>query len=238
MKGTELEKYEPIGPAVWRKFAQLLPLHTEGLRTNFIVQACNRDEYDHAVECAGGRFIEVGGDEGATARELKDAYDPERVAAYYYTLKSNSGVPLEDFVEIAHKVGSPVILDACGTPPPKDGICPFIDLYEILLKKARHIAGELKKISGVNIRIDNIIDQEGVPRIPLCAVKIDEKKYGMSTKELHLSLLKGSPGIMTVNEPYFLIDNYQGIFSINPQFLTKREENEIIDRIIKLAKNT
>ena len=48
MKGTELENYKPIGPAVWRKYAQLLPLHTEFLRTGFMVQTCNRDEYDRA----------------------------------------------------------------------------------------------------------------------------------------------------------------------------------------------
>ena len=44
MKGTELEKYEPKGPAVWRDIAQTLPVRSEGLKTEFIVQKCNRDE--------------------------------------------------------------------------------------------------------------------------------------------------------------------------------------------------
>jgi L-seryl-tRNA(Ser) seleniumtransferase len=294
---------------LWRKYAQLLPLHTEGLRTGFIVQVCNRDEYDHAVECAGGKFIEVGGDQGVTEEELGDAYNPERVAALYYTLKSNSGLPLEKFVKIAHELGTPVILDACGAPPPKDGVCPFIamgvdlvsysggkdvagpnnsgilvgrkdliklahlqsypfegvgrpgkmsretivglvtalkmyverddsDLYDVLFKKAIYMADELNKIPGVNVRIDNITDREDVPRIPLCAVKTDKKNYGKSTKDLYLALLKGNPSIMTVNEPYFLIENYHGVLSVNPQFLAEGEEDKIIDRIMKLAKNT
>jgi len=309
MKGTELENYEPIGPAVWRKYAQLIPLHTEGLRTGFIVQACNRDEYDHVVECAGGRFIEIGGDEGATVEELRNAYDPEMVAAYYYTLKSNSGLPLEEFVTVANEVGAPIILDACGAPPPKDGVCPFIamgvdlvsysggkavagpnnsgilagrrdliklahlqsypfegvgrpakmsretivglvtalkmyverddsDLYGVLLMKAEYMAKKLNKIPGVSVSIENVTDREGVPKIPLCAVKTDEAKYGMSTTELHLALLEGDPSIMTVNEPYFLIDKYHGVFSVNPQFLADGEDDKIIERIMELAKST
>jgi hypothetical protein len=43
---------------------------------------------------------------------------------------------------------------------------------------------------------------------------------------------------VTVNEPYFLIENYHGVFSVNPQFLAEGEEDKIIDRIMKLAKNT
>jgi L-seryl-tRNA(Ser) seleniumtransferase len=307
MKGTELENYEPRGPAIWRKYAQLLPLHTEGLRTGFIVQACNRDEYDHAVNCAGGRFTEVGGKQGATVEELKDIYDPENIAAFYYTLKSNSGLSLEEYVKTAHELGSPVILDACGAPPPKDGFCPFIktgvdlvaysggkevagpnnsgiligkreliklahlqsypfegvgrpgkmsretivglvvalemyvnkddsDLYNILLAKAKLIANAIGKISGVDVRIDYITDPEGAPRIPLCAVKTNETKYGMTTTELHIELLKGIPSIMTVNEPYFLIDDYHGVFSINPQFLAEGEEDKIINKIRELRK--
>ena len=111
------------------------------------------------------------------------------------------------------------------------------DLYGDLLKKAQYMAGELNKISGVKVRIDNITDKEGAPRIPLCAVKTDETQYGMSTKELHLALLKGDPSIMTVHEPYFLLDNYHGIFSINPQFLAEEEDKKIIKRIIDLSQN-
>jgi hypothetical protein len=108
----------------------------------------------------------------------------------------------------------------------------------MLLKKARYMADELNKIPGMNVRIDNITDMEGAPRIPLCAVKTDETKFGMSTTKLHLALLKGNPGIMTVNEPYFLIDNYHGVFTVNPQFLAEGEDDKIVKRIIELSKNT
>jgi uncharacterized pyridoxal phosphate-dependent enzyme len=126
MKGTELEEYEPRGRAVWQHVIQRLPAHTEGLRTIFIVQRANRDEYDHAVEMAGGRFVEVGTEEGATEQDLDEAYDPERIAAYYYTVQPSSKVlPLDTVVKIAHKNNAPVIVDASAELPPKSNLRYF-----------------------------------------------------------------------------------------------------------------
>jgi uncharacterized pyridoxal phosphate-dependent enzyme len=294
MKGTELENYEPIGPAVWRKLAQRLPLHTKGLKTDFIVQKCNRDEYDHAVECAGGRFIEVGDKNGASIQELRDAFVKEKTAAFYYTLKSSSGLPLDEYVKIAHAYGVPVILDASVIVPPKNGKLDFVEMgvdlvcisggktlsgpnntgilvgrkdliklahlqsypfegvgrsakmcretivgliaaYEVFkkrdevefensnIRKAEYIKNELKKIYGISAYVNQ-------PN-PLCIVKADKIKYGLSTKELYQSLLEGDPSIMTVFEPYFLIEDFHDVLSINPHFLTEEEIKIIIKRV-------
>ena len=51
-------------------------MHTEGLRTEFIVQRSNRKIYDHAVECAGGKFVEVGTVDGTDEREFHEAFNP------------------------------------------------------------------------------------------------------------------------------------------------------------------
>ena len=59
MKGTELEEYDPLSQGRWSHVSMRLPMHTEGLRTEFIVQRECRNAYDHSVECAGGRFVEV-----------------------------------------------------------------------------------------------------------------------------------------------------------------------------------
>jgi L-seryl-tRNA(Ser) seleniumtransferase len=81
------------------------------------------------VECVGGRFIEVGGDDGATEAELDDAYNPERTAAYYYTVRSAAAsLPLETVVKIAHKHGVPVIVDAAAELPPKMKLTQYIEL--------------------------------------------------------------------------------------------------------------
>jgi len=126
MKGTELEEYEPKGQSRWNHITQRLPMHTEGLRTEFIIQKSNRNEYDHAVECAGGRFVEVGTEDGATEEDLAAAYDPERTAAYFYTVQPTSKcLPVESVVKVAHSVGAPVIVDASAELPPKENLTKY-----------------------------------------------------------------------------------------------------------------
>jgi len=117
---TELEKYNPLELESWTPIIQRLPMHTEGLRTDFIVQRSNRNVYDHAVECAGGRFVEVGSEDGASPEELDEAFDPAKTAAYYITDRSSRGhLPLLKVVEVAHGNGVPVIVDAASELPPR-----------------------------------------------------------------------------------------------------------------------
>jgi len=127
MKGTELEKYDPLEPKTLTHLTQKLPMHTEGLRTEFIVQKADRNIYDHAVECAGGRLIEVGTAEGATEKELDDAFNPEKTAAYYFTVRSAyKCLPLKTVIKTAHKHGVPVIVDAAAENPPKKNLRRYI----------------------------------------------------------------------------------------------------------------
>lgn len=298
MKGTELEDYEPRGPAVWRKLAQRLPMRSEGLRTEFVVQKWNRDEYDHAVEIAGGRFVEVGDENGATEEEIEAGFT-ENTAALYYTYKSKPlGLPLEKLIEIAHRHKVPILIDAAGLPPPKSGLTKFsglrVDLtcfcggktiagpnnsgmlsgradlvklahlqsypfegvgrpskmsretivgliaaLKIYLesddsgviserkKKAEKLSSELDSIPGVT----SYIDFSGTAKSPLACVKADKPVCGKDTKELFQALIDGEPSVMSVYEPYFLIEDYHGLFTLNPHFLSDAEVDIIIRRI-------
>lgn len=113
MKNTDLEKHDPLKPQSWHRIIQKLPLHTEGLKTKFIVQANNRNTYDHAVECAGGELIEAGNKEKVEKHDLIDAYIEEETAAYYFTVKPSSDIlPLKVVANIAHDHDIPVIVDS------------------------------------------------------------------------------------------------------------------------------
>ena len=113
MKGTELEDHDPLGPRDWIPLAQRLPMHTEGLKTEFIVQAVNRNTYDHAVECTGARLAEAGTKEKTTQRDLSDAFNEDRTAGYYYTITASGGkLSIKDVAEVAHSHGVPLIVDA------------------------------------------------------------------------------------------------------------------------------
>jgi len=144
MRGSELENFEPRYPDRWRKLAQRLPLHTDGLRTEFIVQKVNRFSYDFAVECAGGRMVEVGSKEGTTVKDLESAYNPETTAAYYFTAHgSKRGISLEKMVEVAHRHGVPVIVDAAPDLRPKSIFRYYIDKGAdlVLFSGGKHLGG-------------------------------------------------------------------------------------------------
>ena len=123
MKGTELENYDPLELETWGGIAKRLPAHTEGLRTEFIVQRTNRNVYDHAVEFAGGTVVEA----DPTEEALNKAYHKDRTAAYYYTVRSGAdALPLETVVKVAHGNGAPVIVDAAAELPPRKNLKKYI----------------------------------------------------------------------------------------------------------------
>ena len=112
MRGTELEDYDPLSLGGWTHLIQRLPLHTEGLRNEFIVLGDSRSEYDHAVEAAGGIRVQAGDKTGVSSGDLEAAYS-DKTAAYYYTLYAfKDQFPLDEFVKIAHSHGVPAIVDA------------------------------------------------------------------------------------------------------------------------------
>jgi D-glucosaminate-6-phosphate ammonia-lyase len=140
MRGTELENYYPINMRGWSHITMKLPLQTEGLKTEFIVQKTNRNSYDYSVALAGGVFKEV----ESTVEALDEAFDPERTAGYYYTARNLSGSqPLEKVIEIAKKHKAPVIVDAAAEIPPKRKLKLYIDKGADLVSYSggKHLAG-------------------------------------------------------------------------------------------------
>jgi L-seryl-tRNA(Ser) seleniumtransferase len=113
MRGTKLGEYNPLDKPSWAHIIQRLPMHSEGLPTEFVVLEDSRTEYDHAIEAVGGKPVEAGTKEGVTVDDLHKAFKPGKTAAYYYTLYAfKDQVPIKDFVEVAHSHGVPAIVDA------------------------------------------------------------------------------------------------------------------------------
>lgn len=113
MRGSELEEYDPLDPTEWTHLIQRLPMHTEGLSTEFVVLADSRSEYDHAIEAVGGKPVEAGSRDVVRVEDLDRVYHDGKTAAYYYTLYSwKDQIPLSTFVKVAHSHGIPTIVDA------------------------------------------------------------------------------------------------------------------------------
>jgi len=95
------------------------------------------------------------------------------------------------------------------------------------MKTSKKITEELNAIPGIT----SYIDYSGTARNPLACVKTDKSVCGVSTSELFQVLIDGEPSIVTVYEPYFLLENYHGLFTVNPQFLSEEETETVIRRI-------
>ncbi len=111
-KGTELEDHDPLGDSSWVKIIQRLPMHTNDLRNEFIILGDSRSEYDHAIECAGGKRIVAGSSEIVTVQDLKNVYNEDKTAALYYTITPTAKMSIQEFCDVAHQLGVPAIVDA------------------------------------------------------------------------------------------------------------------------------
>lgn len=309
MKGTELEEYDPLKPETWSHIILRLPAHTEGLKTEFIVQKNDRNIYDHAVECVGGRFVEAGTVEGTTEKELEEAFNPKKTAAYYYTVRSaKSSLPLETVVEVAHSHGVPVIVDAAAELPPRIKLTQYIEKGAdlVIFSGGKHIGGpnnsgilagrrDLVKLAHLQAypfhgvgraskmsretivglikalelylekdeelysnrwkdEVKRMIKQLGdIPGVktglihhktveeetsmaPLCYLELDEEIVGISGRDLVRRLRDGDPSIETLFEPRFLLEQYEGKVTINPQYMLEGDVNLVIERIREILK--
>ncbi|MCU1275919.1 MAG: Pyridoxal phosphate-dependent transferase, partial [Bryobacterales bacterium] len=99
---------------------------TSGMPDEFIVHRAHRNDYDHAVRASGGKFVEVGFGYYTFAYEVASAIT-NRTAALYYQAGVTQGVlPLDEYVEIAHRHGLPVLVDAAAEMPPAFNLKAFI----------------------------------------------------------------------------------------------------------------
>jgi seryl-tRNA(Sec) selenium transferase len=308
MSGTELERYDPLEPESWRHISQRLPMHTEGLRTEFVVQKSDRNTYDHAVECAGGRIVEAGTTEGTTIENLEDAFNPLRTAAYYFTVRgSKRGLPIEAVIEIAHGHDLPVIVDAAPDLRPKRmltyytergadlvvfsggkhlggpnnsgilvgrrdliklahlqaypfdgigrgakmsretivGLVTALKLYlqkddEVFFaaqdKRVKAIAKMLDAIPGLRVGVTyEYTIGDGEPMTPLAYVELDEDALGIDARELQTMLRNGDPPIETLYEPSFLIKDYVGRMTINPEYMLSGDDEIVVKRIREIV---
>jgi L-seryl-tRNA(Ser) seleniumtransferase len=101
--------------------------YTDGMRNEIIVHKRGRVGYDFAIRQAGGRLVEVGSEDGATAAELEAAIN-DRTAAifvFYKNLLMDGQVPFEQQVAIARRHNLPLVVDAAAQIPPVENLWWF-----------------------------------------------------------------------------------------------------------------
>lgn len=104
---------------------------TTGLRNEIVVQRAHLTAYTHALRLSGARLVEVGylgyPGQGITwPWQIEAGIGPRTAALAFSNGIAAGSVPLEVVVEIAHRHGLPVIMDAAGGVPPVENLRRFI----------------------------------------------------------------------------------------------------------------
>jgi len=101
--------------------------NTEGMKNEVIIMRGQRNPYDKAIEVAGAKLIEIGNLAMTNEFELEGVIN-EKTAAIYFIQAGNYAkaiLPLEKVIEIGHKHGVKVIVDAAAQIPPIDNLWNF-----------------------------------------------------------------------------------------------------------------
>ncbi|MCC6586149.1 MAG: aminotransferase class V-fold PLP-dependent enzyme [Bryobacterales bacterium] len=106
-----------------KKMAQLPDL--TGMKSEMVIQKRHRTVYDHAYRMVGVKLVEV-----VTADEMRAAINSKTAAVVAVESHHVLGgkVPLEQTLEIAHKAGIPLILDAAAELPPPSNLSKFVKM--------------------------------------------------------------------------------------------------------------
>jgi len=136
-----LERLQPIdGP--WREVMQRLP-NTDWTHNEFIIQASHRNPYDYSYKAVGGKLVVVGDSNTCTPQELENRITKQTAAIAFSAHAADRGVPLDKAVEVAHRKGVPVIVDAATGVLPRSRLRRyFIDGADLVaISGGKQIAG-------------------------------------------------------------------------------------------------
>jgi L-seryl-tRNA(Ser) seleniumtransferase len=99
---------------------------TDGGPSEIVVGRSHRNPYDHLVRASGARLVEFGDAIDEAPDDMAAQIGPASAGAFYHGQAEASGMPLVDFVRIAHAHGLPVLVDASMNLPPRDNLRRFI----------------------------------------------------------------------------------------------------------------
>ena len=102
---------------------------TSGMKNEIIIHRAHRVNYDHNFRAAGAKLVEIGDSRVTNKWELEDAINENTAAvAFIFGQRQGSALPLPTVVEIAHKRGVPVIVDAAAMLPPPENLTRYVEM--------------------------------------------------------------------------------------------------------------
>lgn len=116
---------------------------TSGMPNEIVVHKAHRNDYDHALRLAGARLVEAGFAYYTFPYDVESLINDRTVALFYLAGSGRGTIPLPEFVNIAHKHGLPVIVDAAAALPPAENLKAFVAAGSDLVafSGGKHIQG-------------------------------------------------------------------------------------------------
>ena len=103
--------------------------------------------YDRSMEVPGGRFVQVGHEVwGARPKDLESAINDKTAAIHFmvpdYPDSRTDIIPLAEIIEIGHKHGVPIIVDAAGQTFPIELLSRFTKMgADLVCYAAKYVQG-------------------------------------------------------------------------------------------------
>ncbi len=202
---------------------------TSGMRNEFIVQRALRDfKYDRSMTVAGGSLVEVGDEKRGCAAEELEAAITDKTAGFHYMAHGTTGnwaskecsiVPVDAVIEVAHRNGLPVMVDAAFQCYPKDGFTRYTskgaDLVAYSCKyfggpnTAGILLGKKKLVEAVALH--SFVGQEGGPGGRLFLEAEPGKMHGSVFRGYKMDRSSIAGAVASLEE--HLATDYEAIFA-------------------------
>ncbi len=101
---------------------------TFGMPNEIIIHRSHRYDYDHALRSVGATLVDIGFPDAIFPYELERAITDRTAAVAYFPTPNRPALPLPMVVEIAHRHGVPVIVDAALEVPPVANFRTFTEM--------------------------------------------------------------------------------------------------------------
>ena len=100
---------------------------TDGMKNEIVMQKAHRMGYDQCYRAAGGRIVEVGFGNNTEEWQMEDVIGDNTAAVAHIVSPSNGGrgLSFDKAMEVAHRNGVPIIVDAASMLPPRENLFKF-----------------------------------------------------------------------------------------------------------------
>lgn len=100
---------------------------SEGFPNEIIVHTSHRNPYEDAIRLAGAKIVGIGYVNQTEGWQLEAAINSNTAGVFYFyprggTQLEHAALPLEEVIQIAHRHGVPVVVDAAPILPPVENL--------------------------------------------------------------------------------------------------------------------